>query len=39
MAYFAKNEKKEKFPIFDQNLGQGPLGKCKFFDFLEPMFL
>ena len=38
-AYFAKNEKKKKFQIFDQNHGLAPLGKSKFCDFLKPMFL
>ena len=38
-AYFAKNEKKKKFQIFDQNHGPAPLRKCKFCDSLKPMFL
>ena len=34
-----KKKKKKKFQIFDQNHGLPPLGKCKFCDFLKPMFL
>ena len=37
--FFAKNEKKKKFQIFDQNHGLTLLEKCKFCDSFKSLFL